>query len=612
MADDSPRARGNAAYAAGDLQGALALYALAADGGDHLAASNAAQVCSDLRWPAAALAWADRALTAEPTHTKSLLRRARALVALGRYMDALVATRDGALAGVPDVASVAAAARRGVAESAGQYDWAALLEHAHRHPTKPLPIVADFTHADVEVAPVPGRGLGVRAKRPLPAGTLVVAARPVAMVWPHEAKGSATGGGDSRVTACEWARGKPDRVLLLQRLQRLLSDGRDGANEAAAAARAAVRALCRPGDASGVGAGADATVPDDDVAVLVAEANAYGLSQLLERGAVEGAATSSGSAGDDDNAAGEPPGVGLWAVPSRFNHSCAPSCGWAHLGDVMLVRTARPVGAGEELTVSYVAVDGGLAAGVQRYRRLKGGWGFTCGCPLCRETERLVITPAKEGRKPLLTPATAWRWDPLPQALRAAVVEGAPHAVPLMLQHARGVHKALAAQERADGGSLGEPLAAMCNDALSVCAAAGKLFSSAGHYAHAIPQYEAAYECCVAPGLTGLTAEDAAKAALLSAAYHARLHARGERPPDDDDGNGDAALTPHDRVQRWLDRAADAFRVAFPSLAAVRHLEFYRVMTAGVVEDMPGLSLAAWTPPPSSPPLAVAAAAAAK
>lgn len=53
--------------------------------------------------------------------------------------------------------------------------------------------------------------------------------------------------------------------------------------------------------------------------------------------------------------------MGLWPVFSLINHSCAPSGSYGLVGDVMVVRAARDMQAGEQVRVCmcmYVSMCG--------------------------------------------------------------------------------------------------------------------------------------------------------------------------------------------------------------------------------------------------------------
>ena len=79
--------------------------------------------------------------------------------------------------------------------------------------------------------------------------------------------------------------------------------------------------------------------------------------------------------GDDDR------GTALYELPSFCNHSCIPSANRVMVGDIMIVRAARNLKAGSEITLCYVPADLPFA---ERAERLKAKWKFTCDCILCR------------------------------------------------------------------------------------------------------------------------------------------------------------------------------------------------------------------------------------
>lgn len=73
--------------------------------------------------------------------------------------------------------------------------------------------------------------------------------------------------------------------------------------------------------------------------------------------------------------------VGLWCRASRFNHSCKPNAHWNVLGDLMIVRLARDVAAGEELLVSYHPTVDTFARTTAKIRQ----FGFQCDCVRCEQ-----------------------------------------------------------------------------------------------------------------------------------------------------------------------------------------------------------------------------------
>ncbi|KDQ09021.1 hypothetical protein BOTBODRAFT_191352 [Botryobasidium botryosum FD-172 SS1] len=48
----------------------------------------------------------------------------------------------------------------------------------------------------------------------------------------------------------------------------------------------------------------------------------------------------------------------LYLLPSLFNHACSANATWHHFGDVMVIRAAKSLSEGEELTLSYISGPG--------------------------------------------------------------------------------------------------------------------------------------------------------------------------------------------------------------------------------------------------------------
>lgn len=71
--------------------------------------------------------------------------------------------------------------------------------------------------------------------------------------------------------------------------------------------------------------------------------------------------------------------TGIWLQPSYINHSCVePNCFWINAGDLMLVRCCKNVAKGEELVMGYV--------GMEKFHRREESlsqYAFNCQCRLC-------------------------------------------------------------------------------------------------------------------------------------------------------------------------------------------------------------------------------------
>ena len=73
-------------------------------------------------------------------------------------------------------------------------------------------------------------------------------------------------------------------------------------------------------------------------------------------------------------------GAGIWILPSYFNHSCVDENVYLFfLGDLMFVRSLRPISKGDELVLSYYLIHDYE----ERTRSLKSV-GIVCQCRLCK------------------------------------------------------------------------------------------------------------------------------------------------------------------------------------------------------------------------------------
>lgn len=175
---------GNALMAKKETSAAVSCYSAGlALGGDDgaltvLLLSNRAQAHLQLRSFALALLDADAALSVDPTHAKSRFRRGRALWELERFDEAAEAFRAcGETERAAECDARTAQVRR------GEYAWDALVRDVMRD-SETLLNVSGFRHAALAVRELPGRGRGVVATEPLPAGTLVLLEKAAAVVFP--------------------------------------------------------------------------------------------------------------------------------------------------------------------------------------------------------------------------------------------------------------------------------------------------------------------------------------------------------------------------------------------------------------------------------------------
>jgi len=126
--------------------------------------------------------------------------------------------------------------------------------------------------------------------------------------------------------------------------------------------------------------------------------DAFQVHDIVARNAFGTGPESSGGHSREENAS-----TGLWILASYINHSCIPNARREYLGDLMVLRATRPIGAGEEIMHSYdesSEYDARTAA-------LMNTWGFTCTCALCN-AERADSPALRKKRRELESEANAF------------------------------------------------------------------------------------------------------------------------------------------------------------------------------------------------------------
>ncbi|GBF88897.1 hypothetical protein Rsub_01396 [Raphidocelis subcapitata] len=293
----------------------------------------------------------------------------------------------------------------------------------------------------VAAAIVPGKRLGIVATRGAAVGEpLLVCARPLAALLGDP---GAPPPNEELVGALLAAPLEPEQAAWLRLLHRGVggeegpggAEGGEGGEAAGPTAAAAAGAEAAEAGAQEAGPGPSSR-SDAQWAEDLAEANALlaGTWPAAEPGSSNG--TGSGSDGDGgDPAAPAPPrlallGVrypltpeqlerlvarcayaersedaaaadlkelspesvaGLWPEFALLNHSCAPNTCAAPFGNVLVVRAATPILAGEELTTCYLG-EPRLAPIRARRAALRAGYGFHCQCARCVAEQRAFPT----------------------------------------------------------------------------------------------------------------------------------------------------------------------------------------------------------------------------
>jgi tetratricopeptide (TPR) repeat protein len=383
------RARGNESFRAGRIDEAIDVYT------EALAAAQSACLPLDISAPilsnraqcflkqevgSRALADVDCVLRQQPKDQKCLHRRVRALLLLpGRLHEASEACS--ACADGPERKTLRAEILRALAESRGEFDEPALIREARADPDCRV----SRTHADyfadhaIRIAAGCVAGRGIVATADLPADTLLMAAKAFCST-----------------SLADGADGATQLLRSIDPYQRTVEDG----DSAALASRAMLRLGRLPeaeraaffslsSGALPAGAGDAASLNPRRVRAILKH-NAFERSslatsevweacervELAERLGRLPTADEWQEALDRERRIGS----GLWILPSLFNHSCCPSARATAVGDILFVRTVRPIATGEEVFLSYI--DGSLPL-EERAAKIACNWGFVCACPRC-------------------------------------------------------------------------------------------------------------------------------------------------------------------------------------------------------------------------------------
>lgn len=231
-------------------------------------------------------------------------------------------------------------------EQAGVYDFPKI--RVGLSTVRPGTSAADFT-TNTEVRASPGKGRGLFATRDVMAGEMVMCERAFCMSW---------GSGEERVTAMtydirdEKLRLSPIGLVKLV-VQRLLENPSQIAG---------VMDLFGDWQGEGVDRNKDGPVVDVFRIHDIVSRNAFSPGEQLAEGN------------------GERASVGLWRRASYINHSCVANLERSFVGDLMVLRAARKITAGEELFHTYDG-SGDYDA---RQAKLMDTWGFECDCELCK------------------------------------------------------------------------------------------------------------------------------------------------------------------------------------------------------------------------------------
>ncbi|RGB42371.1 hypothetical protein C1646_635967 [Rhizophagus diaphanus] len=319
---------------------------------------------------------AEVVLRYEPSHLKAAYRKGKALCGLKRYKEAIITLQDlhqslkvstdGSISSIKQSTEqlLKHAEILDSENKNGQYDYISIInEYCERakirkdskgndewvHEGGPRLDHADFLCKDIEICPIKGKGRGLIAKCDIPENTLLVVSKAFSIVYSHEVLGYAMKSHiQNDQTTCV-ASSLCTGELITQITQKLLEEPYHCQE---------VYELY-----SGLNLNKfNKNLVNVDIIGNIIKYNSFALDNVI----VESVNLS---------------GKGLWILPSYFNHSCIDgNVTRFFLGDLMFMRSLRPILKGEELLICYRSADSSYEI---RSRYLKS-IGIDCQCRLCK------------------------------------------------------------------------------------------------------------------------------------------------------------------------------------------------------------------------------------
>jgi tetratricopeptide (TPR) repeat protein len=261
-------------------------------------------------------------------------------------------------------------------QATGVYDFKKIKARLiTAHPNHPRVDTASFT-SNANVGESPGCGRGLFATRDMSSGEIILCEKAFCVIWGHE---------DEAMTAMTYD-GRDDRIRVVPAglckaiVQKLLNNPSQ-----------VDTVMGLYGDYRGLG---KHLIMGDSGPVI----DAFQVHDIVARNAFGTGPESSGCHSREENAS-----TGLWILASYINHSCIPNARREYLGDLMVLRATRPIGAGEEIMHSYDESSDYDA----RTAALMNTWGFTCTCALCN-AERADSPALRKKRRELESEANAF------------------------------------------------------------------------------------------------------------------------------------------------------------------------------------------------------------
>ncbi|PKY53179.1 hypothetical protein RhiirA4_498461 [Rhizophagus irregularis] len=315
---------------------------------------------------------AEVVLKYDPSHLKAAYRKGKALCGLKRYKEAIITLQnlyqsiksntDDSISSIKQsIEQLLKHAEIFDSENEnGQYDYISIIDECCerakiRKDSKGndewvYEIGARLDHADflcedIEIRLVEGKGRGWIAKRDIPENTLLIVSKAFSIVYSHEVLGYSMKSNiqnDQTLSLCS--------VELIHRItQKLLEEPYH---------RQEVYKLYN---------GLNLDKPNMNLANVDIIGNIVGLNSFELNNIIVGNSSLSGE--------------GLWILPSYFNHTCIDENVTQYiLGDLMFIRSLRPILQGEELLVNYRSSESNNEIRLMLLKSM----GIDCQCRLCK------------------------------------------------------------------------------------------------------------------------------------------------------------------------------------------------------------------------------------
>ncbi|GBB95741.1 hypothetical protein RclHR1_02600010 [Rhizophagus clarus] len=318
------------------------------------------------------------ALKHEPDHLKASFRKGKALCGLKRYQDAINILKD---LNLKMQNSTDDSIKRSTEKSLkhaemlnfesqhGKYNYTQIIDEfcekikINKYSenwicgTGPRLDHADFLIDDIEIRSVKGKGRGWVAKRDIPEGTLLMVSKAFEVVFGNEAP-------------------------LSYRSIDFISKTMNTATHSELAARIAQKLIVKSDlcqEVNELYAGPEIENLDEDLPCSV---DVKRIEKIIKYNFFEATdqwdvirSIKEGSRLTKDS------GAGLWILPSYFNHSCVDiNVERLVIGDMMFIRTCRPIWSGNELILNYCSP---MKSYEERFYALGLHGIINCSCRLC-------------------------------------------------------------------------------------------------------------------------------------------------------------------------------------------------------------------------------------